>query len=688
MGKLDHEHARPATRRLRVFAFDPSLAARHDTASVNEVVVHVRWELDHDEGVDWPLPGPVGEYLEVIDHDPASGLYYDPVDLSDPYLLAQDGLPPSEGDPRFHQQMVYAVAMKTIQHFEQALGRVALWSDRIERDERGRFVEAHFTRRLRIYPHALREANAYYDADKKALLFGYFPASAEGGAHREGELVFTCLSYDIIAHEVTHALLDGVHPRFAEATNPDVLALHEAFADLVAMLQRFTHPGVLRHQIAATAGDLSAKNLLGELAQQMGRAIGHRGALRSFLVAGEEERERRKQHGSADPHERGAKLVAAIFEAFVMIYRSRVGDLFRIAGVTPGVDRDALHPELIDRLAKEAAKSADHVLEMCIRALDYCPPVDVTFSDYLRAIVTGDFDVHPEDEHDYRVALVDAFRRWGIYPTGVCGMSERTLLWPTGLEAFLDAGGDPEELRDDTEPPPPPDAEPKRALPRMVQRAGRELFAQRRLPEAPDAPKAPEPARDYAKELWVGWDLDIDRRHAAKRAEDNAALFHEWLTRGPGAPYLEAFGLVRDAGAPPSVFRGRDGLPAIEVHSVRTAMRRGDRGTLSTALVVELTQRRRGYFDPMDQKRVDGGQSEPSDDGDFRFRRGCTILFEPESGEIRRVIRTCGTILDDAELDRIRRYLCRDEDEPKHAFDTPPRLHDGQAFVRLHQGGV
>ena len=31
--------------------------------------------------------------------------------------------------------------------------------------------------RLRIYPHALREANAYYSPTKKALLFGYFPAA-------------------------------------------------------------------------------------------------------------------------------------------------------------------------------------------------------------------------------------------------------------------------------------------------------------------------------------------------------------------------------------------------------------------------------------------------------------------------------------------------------------------------------
>jgi Zn-dependent metalloprotease len=80
--------------------------------------------------------------------------------------------------------------------------------------------------------------------------------------------VFTCLSHDIIAHETTHALLDGVHPFFGEPSNMDVLALHEAFADIVALFQHFSHPQVLRHQIARTRGDLSSTNLLAELAQQ------------------------------------------------------------------------------------------------------------------------------------------------------------------------------------------------------------------------------------------------------------------------------------------------------------------------------------------------------------------------------------------------------------------------------------
>ena len=207
----------PPFRRLRAYAFDPSLSLNLDTAPINEVTLRIPWE---------PLaPGPVGEYLEVIDRDPASDGFYPPVELDDPHALAQDGLAPSEGSPQFHQQMTYAVATTTIRHFERALGRRALWSPRWNSAKR----TEEFIPRLRLYPHALREANAYYSPQKKALLFGYFPASgADDDTHIPGETVFTCLSHDIIAHETTHALLDGMYERFLEPSHPDSRAFHES----------------------------------------------------------------------------------------------------------------------------------------------------------------------------------------------------------------------------------------------------------------------------------------------------------------------------------------------------------------------------------------------------------------------------------------------------------------------------
>ena len=45
---------------------------------------------------------------------------------------------------------------------------------------------------------------------------------------------------------------------------------------------------------------------------------------------------------------------------------------------------------------------------MCIRALDYCPPVDITFGEYLRALITADADLVPDDDRGYRVAMIGA----------------------------------------------------------------------------------------------------------------------------------------------------------------------------------------------------------------------------------------------------------------------------------------
>ena len=72
---------------------------------------------------------------------------------------------------------------------------------------------------------------------------------------------------------------------------------------------------------------------------------------------------------------------------------------------------------------------------MCIRALDYCPPVDITFGDYLRAIVTADFEFDPVDEEHRRVAFVEAFRRHGIVPENVRTLSVDGLLWRPAADA-------------------------------------------------------------------------------------------------------------------------------------------------------------------------------------------------------------------------------------------------------------
>ena len=434
-----------------------------------------------------------------------------------------------------------------------------------------------FVRRLRIYPHALRDRNAYYSPDKKALLFGYFPVTAKDQFNTPGTLVFTCLSHDIVAHETTHALLDGVHPRFNEASNVDVPAFHEAFADIVALFQHFSYPAVLESQVSRTRGDLDSENLLGKLAQQFGRATGRGSALRDAL-GGEvngtwtpRKPDPRALETTTAAHARGAILVAAVFRAFLLIYRARTADLFRIATSGTGkLPEGEIHPDLTRRLAGEAARCADRVLQMCIRAIDYCPPVDITFGGFLRGIITADMDFAPEERDSFRLVFIESFREWGIYPRGVSSMGADALAWPSGEEVMQELIAD---------------------------------GSMRHLPE--DLRKQ---LRTSVLDEAKNWNLESDRFEVWKDLDLLRQAFWQWLREGDSysRDYARLFGLVIEAGlVPATVSKGADGGPAVEVHSVRPAIRRTVQGSTSVDLVIEITQRRDGYFD-LEVQEADG----------------------------------------------------------------------------------
>jgi hypothetical protein len=415
-GTLDLEL--PPRRPLRIFAFDPMLARLNSTRTISIDVPNEPLE-----------PGPRGRRVEVIDYDGLNECYYPAVDLDNPAVLMGGGLAPAEADPRFHQQMVYAVTSKVIENFDFALGR------------RLSFRGGH----LRLHPHAFLGRNAFFDPEQNAVLFGYFQAERSNqGPNLPGQTIFTCLSHDIIAHEVTHALVHRLRPHFREASNPDVYAFHEGFSDIVAIFQHFSFSEVLRDEIQRTRTDLRDHSPLAELAGQFGFATGRGSALRTATM----EADQGQYERLIEPHDRGSLLVAAVFEAFFVTYQRRTRDLIRIAsGGTGRLPDGDLHPDLVQRIASEAAATAQSILTMCIRAFDYLPPVDVTFGDFQRALVTADQELAPRDLFGQRAAAIEAFRRRGIHPRDVPSLADVSLLWeppdrklagfPTGLVADL-----------------------------------------------------------------------------------------------------------------------------------------------------------------------------------------------------------------------------------------------------------
>src|SRR5262249_28064542 len=67
---------------------------------------------------------------------------------------------------------------------------------------------------------------------------------------------------------------------------------------------------------------------------------------------------------------------------------------------------------------------------ICVRALDYCPPLDITFGDFLRALITSDFDLHPQDDLGIRDTFMQAFRVRGIVPEGCAFFADVAIAWP------------------------------------------------------------------------------------------------------------------------------------------------------------------------------------------------------------------------------------------------------------------
>lgn len=393
--ELNSVKAATPTRQLTVLAQDPSITMANGAALTTRVRVPA----------EPTTPGPQGNRVRVIDFDASRGHYYAPYVLpagDDEFARVTD-VEKLVADPRFHAQNVYAIAMSTLWQFEAALGRHVPWA-----------FFASKGHQLNIAPHAFADANAFYSREDEGLFLGYIPK-------RHGT-VFTCLSFDVVTHETTHALLDGMRNFYMRPSSPDQAAFHEGFADVVAILSVLHNVGVVERLLmrgtrdsnrglisAAEAADAKLReSVLFGLAEELGPELGvPRGHALRHSVRLEPSPTYMDDLRYQEPHRRGEILVAAMMRAFLEVWGRRLDPLGRERGI-----------EMNLRLvAEEAAAAAEQLLRMAIRALDYCPPVDLSFADYLSALATADHEVVPDDgRYKYRRAIIEWFGRFGIRP--------------------------------------------------------------------------------------------------------------------------------------------------------------------------------------------------------------------------------------------------------------------------------
>lgn len=385
----------PAMREMTVIAQDPGVRAG---SSILMAKISVPAET--------LIAGPIGYRVHLIDYDSSSGRFNGahqlPASFDEEPESWKAGSERIVEDYRFHAQNVYALVMKTLARFEFALGRRVPWSFK--------------THQIKVAPHGMLDANAFYSNQEEGLVFGYFLG-------RRGQNVYTCLSHDVVVHETTHALIDALRERYLDPSSPDQAAFHEGLADVIALLSVFSQPELLRkllvrQRTAEAPPDLidrkevSAEALresaLFGLAEQMGQEVqGARGNALRHSASLPPDRKILDQPEFQEAHRRGEVLVAAVINGFIESWAGRIAGL--------GVPKQTRYP--VGRVADEGADIADALATMWIRALDYMPAVHLEFHDALSAALTADMEVQPDDSRfQLRRHMRASFARYGIRP--------------------------------------------------------------------------------------------------------------------------------------------------------------------------------------------------------------------------------------------------------------------------------
>ena len=349
-----------------VYFQDPLVAERDPELAFDEAI------LDWEPGL---ADGPTSARFAVVDYNSDSDTLAPPARW-DPDRLAfvhEDRVLDRHAaeSPQYHQLHVWAVLQRALRFFEEpsGLGRPVPWG--------------FDGNRLIVVPHAGYGQNAFYDRRSKSLQFYYFD--------RAGRRTHTCLSTDIIHHEMAHAVLDGVRPLLIESAAIETAAFHEFVGDITAILILLRNTAFRNKLARRTAGDLSAAENVASIAEEFGREVGDKPYLRSAA----NRKTMADVTGSRSPHEVCQVLVGAMFDIVLALSKHYVEE----RGRTP---------------AQAFWDTIQRMQRMALQPLDLLPPVDVTFRDYALAVLRTEELSDPRDPYGYSELMRGVFVARGI----------------------------------------------------------------------------------------------------------------------------------------------------------------------------------------------------------------------------------------------------------------------------------
>jgi hypothetical protein len=387
--KTAEELAEDAAKRsrARIYLKDPLITQQ--TGLLNDYVV-----VGSDTSI---REGPTSARLTVVDYDATTDTVEPPATYNEKVVdwseSKREVLWEFESEPKTRQAAqinAWATAIDTIQFFqdEQVLGRDIQWGF-----DGGR---------LRILPHAMYEPNAFYSRKTRALHFGYFRGSQKGS-----DEIRTSLCHDIVAHETSHAILDGIRPHYMGAMDLDTLAFHEFIGDLGAMLSLFRNREGLAQIIRAGEKKRTFLQLISDLAPEVAKGL-YNSADRSFLRSAKNLTTYADAKKSSEIHFRSQVLSGFAFDLLNLIYNTDVKNKWNSYALRGKTDQEKMQ-DLLDRAARTVGC-------MLLAPLDYLPPDSIDFVEYAAIILALDTLAYPDDFYHYRDNMKLLMRERRILP--------------------------------------------------------------------------------------------------------------------------------------------------------------------------------------------------------------------------------------------------------------------------------
>ena len=370
----------PANKKLQeirteIFLKDPMVAKNRPDVGLQEV----KLPGDACLGV-----GPTSSRVAVVDYNGDLDEVFEPAR----FRATGKGFVVGRRDPadnfKFHQVNVWAIITRTLSLLEneRVFGRRIPW--------------AFPGGRLLVLPHAGFWENAFYDRGTGALHFFYFE-------DRRGNPVYTCLSHDIVTHELGHAVLDGLKPYYNEISSPATAGFHEYFGDACALTSALSHREICVEVAGRQNGDLSAPNIISNIAQEFGNAVSPEvyGSLgEANLRSGLTKKTADQLDGVYEEHDYGEVMLGTYYDMLQAFYKKILSVCYKKGEKRNGGTR-----------VKALMDAANLTSRLMLRALDYCPPVDINYLDYARAVNRADFVAYPNDPGRFRQIARDVFMK-------------------------------------------------------------------------------------------------------------------------------------------------------------------------------------------------------------------------------------------------------------------------------------